>query len=78
MSHKEERELKVSPAPDEAMAKLVEYFLIPVFSPRHVFAAPPKDRTNSMFSSSQSSTSSSATIHIANTNNGSGVFMSWD
>jgi hypothetical protein len=29
MSHKEERELKVSPAPDEAMAKLVELFSDP-------------------------------------------------
>jgi len=70
MSHKEDPELKLSPAADEAMAKLVELFLIRALHPRRISAAASTGQRNLKSCSSQSSMSGSATIQIVNINVG--------
>jgi hypothetical protein len=76
MNDKEGDEQKLSPAAEEAMAKLVEIF-IRAFPRKRDSVAPLKGRTISMSYSSRLLMTNSAMIHKANTNNGSGDFMTW-
>ena len=75
MSDKEEPELKISPAADEAMAKLVELFSTQAFPQKYNSVAPLKGRTNSIFYSSRSLMTNSAMIQMATTSNGSDVYI---
>ena len=75
MSHKEEPELKVSPAADEAMAQLVELFSDPSLASQTQFRCCVDGPDEFDFCSSQSSMSSSAMIQTVNINGGSDVYI---
>jgi hypothetical protein len=62
---------EISPEADAAMKKLVELFSDPAIRLTPIFAAAPKDRMRSMYSSILFSMNKTV-----NTNNGSGAFMS--
>jgi hypothetical protein len=66
MSHNEEPDLKLSPAADQAMAKLVELFSDPTISSKAQFRCSVEGPTEVESCSSQSSMSSSAMIPIVN------------
>ena len=73
MSHKEEPELKVSSAADEAMAKLTELFSDPNLPSKARFRCGTEGLDEFDLCSSQSLMSSSAIIQIVNISVGSEV-----
>ncbi len=75
MSHKEEPDLKVSPAADEAMRELVELFSDPSLASKAQFRCYVDGPTEFEVCSSQSSMSSSAIIQLVNIKDGSEVFI---